>query len=68
MDSIDKGFYNSSMKEYKKYSNEKLIMEALHTLLDDTNQLKATVASSYRNSSITEALKDELQIRVQKDK
>jgi len=66
MDRIDKSFYDSSMKDYKKLSNEKLIMTALKTLLDDINQLKAHHEFCFHKSVITEALKDEFSNRIYK--
>ena len=64
MDNINNIFYKDSRKKLKKYTNTALIMEALHTLLNDVNELKAGVASAHRDSAITQALKDELQTRI----
>lgn len=63
---IDKIFYKDSKKKFKKYSNEKLIMEALYTLLNDVNELKDYYKHN-KNSGITAALKDELNDRINKD-
>lgn len=63
MDSIDKIFYKDSKKKFKKYSNEKLIMKALCTLLDDINELK-DLYIHFKDNPRTEALKDELYQRI----
>jgi len=66
MDNIDKVFYKDSRAICRKCSNEELIMRALYTILDEVNELKGS--HPHKDSSIIEALKDELRIRVQKDK
>lgn len=66
MNSIDKIYYKNSKKRCKKLSNEKLIMETLHTLLNDVNDLKDRYLH-HKDSSITEALKDELRNRINKE-
>ena len=66
MDSIDKVFYDDSRAKCRKCSNEELIMRALYTLLDEVNELKGS--HLHKDSGIIEALKDELRMRVQKDK
>ncbi len=67
MDSIDKISYRDSKKKFKKLSNEKLIMEALKTLLNDVSELINKTVFFGRTSVTTQALKEELQIRVQKE-
>lgn len=51
----------SNLYKFKKYSNEKLVMLALITLLDNINELKTGV---YRLRTNTKALKDELRTRI----
>lgn len=67
MDAIDTIFYKDSKKRYNKFSNEQLIMEALHTLLNDMDKLKSHHIYMYKKCSINEALKDILRDRI-KDK
>ena len=68
MDTIDKIYYKDSKRKFKKFSNDKLIMKALYTLLNDVNQLKAIVPSSYSNVVSTEALKDVISDRIYEGK
>ena len=64
---IYKIFYRTGKKKFKKYSNEQLIMETLHTLLTDMNELKQHNEFFHHKDGTTQALEDELRERI-KDK
>ncbi len=64
MDNLDKIHYRDSKKRFKKYSNEKLIIETLHTLLNDMDELKLHHIYMYKKDASNEALKDELRHRI----
>jgi len=66
MDTIDKVSYRDSKKKFKKLSNEKLIMEALDTLLSDVSELLKKTVFFGKTDVSTQALKEELRERIQK--
>ena len=61
---INEIFYRDSKKRCKKYSNEKLIMKALHTLLYDVDNLQPIYQ---QNDGNIKALQEELSERINKE-
>ncbi len=67
MDNVDKSFYDSSKKRYEKLSNEQLIMEGINTLLNDVSELIKKSAYFGKKDVITQALQDEIIIRIRNE-